>query len=477
MIIKCLYCGVLLDTKSTSYYLYSTNSSISYSKTAVLDLLQTNRIMLLNRIRSSLQLTRNISSSKAALQVSSHDVLDPDREELRLAPTQMSTLLDIGSRQIFNQDQDMFRESVRKFLNDEIRPQQEEFEKNGEPSREAWKALGKQGLLGVNIPAEVGGIGGTILDEMIVNEEMAYTFCSSPALGLHSTIAMPYIASYGTKEQQERYLPLMTSGDCVASLGITEPDAGSDMQGIRTSAKRDGTDWVINGSKIYITNGWLTDCCVLVAKTKPDAKKAAYGISLFLVDADSPGFHKGRKLNKLGLKGADTAELFFEDVRVPASALLGEENRGFQQLMQQLPQERLVTGVEGLARSEAVFEITRSWVKQRKAFGRHVSDLQTVQHKLAETKTSTAVCRAFIDQCLDLHQAGKLDNEMASMAKYWATDLENKVAADCLQLHGGWGFMWETQIAKSYANARVTTIYAGTNEIMKELIARNIVRN
>eukprot|EP00091_Calanus_sinicus_P003525 TRINITY_DN13694_c0_g1_i1.p1 TRINITY_DN13694_c0_g1~~TRINITY_DN13694_c0_g1_i1.p1 ORF type:complete len:243 (+),score=54.71 TRINITY_DN13694_c0_g1_i1:374-1102(+) len=232
------------------------------------------------------------------------------------------------SRRIFDNDQDMFRESVRKFLHDEIRPQQEEFEKNGEPSREAWKALGSQGLLGVHIPAEIGGIGGTILDEMIVMEEMSYNFCSSPNVPLHSTITMPYLANYGTKEQQDRYIPLMTSGDCIASLGITEPDAGSDMQGIRTSAKRDGTDWVINGSKIYITNGWLTDCCVLVAKTKPDAKKAAHGISLFLVDADLPGFHKGKKLNKLGLKGQDTAELFFEDVRVPASALLGEENRG-----------------------------------------------------------------------------------------------------------------------------------------------------
>jgi len=177
------------------------------------------------------------------------------------------------------------------------------------------------------------------------------------------------------------------------------------------------------------------------------------------------------------LKAQDTAELFFEDVRVPAEALLGEENRGFQQLMQQLPQERLVTGVEGVSRAEAMFEITRDWVRQRKAFGRHVSDLQTVQHKLAETKTAIAVCRAFIDQCLALHQAGQLDNEMASMAKYWATDLENKVAADCLQMHGGWGFMWETQIAKCYANARVTTIYAGTNEIMKELISRSIVRD
>ena len=289
-------------------------------------------------------------------------------------------------------------------------------------------------------------------------------------------VPRPYIVHYGTAEQQERYLPAMTAGECVASVGMTEPDAGSDLQGMRTTAKRDGDDWIINGSKIYITNGWLTDCCIVCAKTKPDAKRAAHGISLFLVDADTKGFHKGRKLKKLGLKAQDTAELFFEDVRVPGSALLGKENGGFYQLMEQLPQERLVIAVHSAAHCEAMFEETRDWVRQRKAFGRTVADLQTVQHKLAELKTSIAVCRAFIDQCLELHTNHKLDGSMASMAKYWATDLENKVAADCLQLHGGWGFMWETQIAKSYADSRVQTIYGGTNEIMKELIARDIVK-
>merc|ERR1719205_370002 len=308
---------------------------------------------------------------------------------------------------------------------------------------------------------------------MILCEEMCYAFVQAPAIPLHSAIVMPYLTHYGTKEQQERYLPAMTAGECIA---MTEPDAGSDLQGIRTTAKRDGDDWIINGSKIYITNGWLTDCCILVAKTKPDAKRAAHGISLFLVDADTPGFHKGRKLKKLGLKGQDTAELFFEDVRVPSSALLGKENGGFYQLMEQLPQERLIIATHSAAHCESVFEATRDWVRQRKAFGRRVADLQTVQHKLAEVKTSIAVARAFTDQCMQLHQVGKCGNELASMAKYWTTELENKVAADCLQLHGGWGFMWETQIAKAYASARVQTIYGGTNEIMKELIARSIVK-
>lgn len=395
---------------------------------------------------------------------------------MRPSTAQMPSMLDIGARNIFNADHDMFRETVRRFMKERLEPQQVAFEEAGQPNREIWLELGAQGLLGVSIPAEVGGIGATFIEEAIVAEEMSYNHCQSPAMAVHSTICMPYLADFGTKAQQEQYIPRMTAGECIASVGMTEPDAGSDLQGIRTTAKRDGDDWIINGSKIYITNGWLTDCCIVVAKTKADAKRAAHGVSLFLVDADMPGFHKGRKLQKLGLKGQDTAELFFEDVRVPGSGLLGKENAGFYQLMGMLPQERLIIAVHSAAHCESMFEDTREWVKQRKAFGRRVADLQTVQHKLAELKTSIVVCRAFIDQCLELHAVGRLDGQMASMAKYWATDLENKVAADCLQLHGGWGFMWETNIAKSYASSRVQTIYGGTNEIMKELISRNIVK-
>jgi len=395
----------------------------------------------------------------------------------RPAPAQSGAMTDIGTRSIFTPDHDIFRTSVRKFFREECAPLQDEFEKTGQPTREIWKALGSNGLLGVSTPAEVGGIGGTFLDESVVMEEQSYAFVSSPAISLHTAIVMPYLTHYGTKEQQEKYLPAMVSGDCIGSIAMTEPDAGSDLQGIRTTAKRDGDDWIINGSKIYITNGWMTDCCIVVAKTGT-GKRAAHGISLFLVDADRKGFHKGRKLKKLGLTNQDTAELFFEDVRVPASALLGGEdyeNKGFYHLMQQLPQERLLIGIHGIANCEAVFEETRNWVMQRKAFGGRVADLQTVQHKLAEIKTSITVCRAFVDQCIQLHNEDSLGGEMASMAKYWCSELENKVAAECLQLHGGWGFMWETKIAKAYAGARVQTIYGGTNEIMKELIARCIV--
>jgi len=431
---------------------------------------------MLSRLQNRLlPLSRGFVTSSCVRQ-QPQEVIECQDGEIRPAAAQMGTMLDIGARSIFTADHDIFREQVRRWMKERLAPLQNSFEENGQPSKEIWKEMGDQGMLGVSIPAEVGGIGASFLEEAIVAEEMSYANCASPAMAVHSTICMPYLVHYGTKEQQDRYIPAMTAGDCVASVGMTEPDAGSDLQGIRTNAKRDGDDWIINGSKIYITNGWLTDCCILVAKTKPDAKRAAHGISLFLVDADSKGFHKGRKLKKLGLKGQDTAELFLEDVRVPGNALLGKENGGFYQLMEQLPQERLIIAVHSAAHCEAMFEETRTWVTQRKAFGRTVADLQTVQHKLAELKTSIAVCRAFIDQCLDLHNAGKLDGSMASMAKYWATDLENKVAADCLQLHGGWGFMWETSIAKSYADARVQTIYGGTNEIMKELIARDIVK-
>merc|ERR1711970_811384 len=430
--------------------------------------------MLASRLRSTFPLIRGISSTTGMRQKAME--VEDVGEGVRPATAQMGTMLDIGSRNIFNNDQDMFREQVRRWMRERLAPQQVPFEEAGQPSKDIWLEMGAQGLLGVSTPAEVGGIGASFLEEAIVAEEMSYANCASPAMAVHSTICMPYLTHYGTVEQQEHYIPAMTAGECVASVGMTEPDAGSDLQGIRTNAKRDGDDWIINGSKIYITNGWLTDCCILVVKTKPDAKRAAHGVSLFLVDADTKGFHKGRKLKKLGLKGQDTAELFFEDVRVPGSALLGKEDAGFYQLMEQLPQERLIIATHSAAHCESMFEDTREWVKQRKAFGRRVADLQTVQHKLAELKTSIAVCRAFIDQCLQLHTDGKLCGEMASMAKYWATDLENKVAADCLQMHGGWGFMWETNIAKAYAGARVQTIYGGTNEIMKELIARNIVK-
>ncbi|XP_023484451.1 long-chain specific acyl-CoA dehydrogenase, mitochondrial isoform X3 [Equus caballus] len=358
--------------------------------------------------------------------------------EERLETPSAKKLTDIGIRRIFSSEHDIFRESVRKFFQEEVIPHHAEWEKAGEVSRELWEKAG-------------------------------------PGFSLHSNIVMPYIANYGSEEQIKHFIPQMTAGRCIGAIAMTEPGAGSDLQGVRTNARKDGSDWILNGSKVFITNGWLSDVVIVVAVTDREARSPAHGISLFLVENGMKGFIKGRKLHKMGLKAQDTAELFFEDVRLPASALLGEENKGFYYLMRELPQERLLIADLGISASEFMFEETRTYVKQRKAFGKTVAHLQTVQHKLAELKTHICVTRAFVDSCLQLHEAGRLDSATASMAKYWTSELQNSVAYDCVQLHGGWGYMWEFPIAKAYVDARVQPIYGGTNEIMKELIAREIV--
>jgi len=286
---------------------------------------------------------------------------------------------------------------------------------------------------------------------------------------------MPYITNYGTPEQIEKFIPAMTEGSKIGAIAMTEPGAGSDLQGVRTNARKDGDDWILNGSKTFITNGWMGDVIIVVTVTNPTAKSAAHGISLFLVEEGMEGFRKGKKLNKMGMKAQDTAELFFDDVRLPASAMLGKENQGFYYLMNELPQERLLIGLMSVANCEGIFEETRDYLRSRKAFGKTLSNLQTIQHKMAELKTSICVAREFTDKCLDLHNQKKLDGSMASMNKYWCTDLQNKVAYECVQLHGGWGYMWEYGVSKAYVDAKVQTIYGGSNEIMKELIARQIV--
>ncbi|KER32575.1 hypothetical protein T265_01445 [Opisthorchis viverrini] len=349
------------------------------------------------------------------------------------------------------------------------------WELQGQIDRETWLQAGQDGLLGIAIPESDGGHGGDILSAAIIVEELCYANCSGPGFALHSDIVMPYISHYGTPEQKKIFIPRMTKGEVIGAIAMTEPSAGSDLQGIRTTAKRDGNDWILNGSKVFITNGYMADVVILVAVTDPDAKSRAHGISLFLVEEGMAGFSKGRKLHKMGFKAQDTAELFFEDVRVPSSHLLGKENHGFYMLMRELPQERLIIALLSQALGEFVFEETRSYVKSRKAFGQTLSGLQTVQHKLAEMKTKLCVSRAFVDQCLELLNQGRLDTEMASMAKYWASDVANQVAYDGVQLHGGWGYMWEYPVCKSFVDARLQTIYGGTNEIMKELIARSIV--
>ncbi|XP_074653072.1 long-chain specific acyl-CoA dehydrogenase, mitochondrial-like [Tubulanus polymorphus] len=387
---------------------------------------------------------------------------------------QSSALTDFGTRSLFTEDHDIFRQTCRRFFQEEVVPHHDEWEKVGRCPKELWEKAGSQGLLGVNTPAELGGLGADILYAAITWEEQGYSNCTGPGFALHSDIIMTYITNYGTKEQQDKFLPAMTAGKCIGAIAMTEPGAGSDLQGVRTNAKRDGDDWILNGSKVFITNGGNCDVVIVVAVTNPESKSPAHGISLFLVEEGMEGFKKGKILNKIGLKAQDTAELFFEDVRLPQSALLGEANKGFYYLMQELPQERLLIAGIGQANAEFMFEETRNYVKQRKAFGKTISHLQTIQHKLAEIKTEICVSRAFVDQCYDLHSKKKLDSGMASMAKYYVTDLQNKVADRCLQLHGGWGYMWEYPIAKAFVDARVQPIYGGSNEIMKELIARQI---
>ncbi|XP_062860455.1 long-chain specific acyl-CoA dehydrogenase, mitochondrial [Trichomycterus rosablanca] len=399
------------------------------------------------------------------------DSAAPFRPETSMA----KTLMDVGTRRIFSEEHDLFRQNVRRFFREEVVPHHAEWEKAGEVSREVWEKAGSHGLLGIYTPVEHGGVGGDLLSAAIVWEEQMYSNCSGPGFSLHSEIVMPYISHYGSQAQIERLLPQMVAGKCIGAIAMSEPGAGSDIQGVRTNARRDGTDWILNGNKVFITNGWMSDLVIVVAMTNREAKTAAHGLSLFLVESGTKGFNKGRKLEKIGLKAQDTAELFFEDVRLPADALLGEVNKGFYYLMNELPQERLIIATMALASCEFMFEETRSYVTQRKAFGRTIADLQTVQHKLAELKTEVCVGRAFVDNCLQLHSQGKLDSSTASMAKYWASDLQNKVATQCLQLHGGWGYMLEYPIARAFVDARVQPIYGGTNEIMKELIARTIV--
>lgn len=390
----------------------------------------------------------------------------------RPEPAQCDSLLQIGTRRIFDSDSDIFRESVRDFFQQNVVPFHDEWEKQGQISRQCWTQAGAMGLLGCTTPEKYGGAGASILEAAIVWEEQSYSGCTGPGFALHSDICMPYLYKYGTEEQKMKYLPKLVSGEWISAIAMTEPGAGSDLQGIKTSAVDKGDHYILNGSKTYITNGAMADVVIVVSKT--DASKGAHGITLVIVEEGMKGFERGKRLNKLGMKAQDTSELFFENVEIPKENVLGGEGKGFYLLMEELPQERLLIADMGIAAAEAAFEWTRDYVKERKAFGRTIADLQVTKHRMAELKTKLTVTRTFLDQCIELHKHGKLDTGMASMAKYWATDLQNKVIDDCLQLHGGAGYMWEYPVCRAYADARVQPIYGGSNEIMKELIARTI---
>jgi acyl-CoA dehydrogenase len=380
-------------------------------------------------------------------------------------------------RSLFQEEHALFRQSVREFIAREIIPFNAEWEIQKQVSRASWLKLGQNGFLGIQAPEHLGGL--NIQDfrfNAIFIEELGLSGCSGPAIGypLHNDIVMPYILHYGTEEAKKAYVPKMVSGEWIGAVAMTEPGAGSDLQGMRSTALDHGDHFVLNGSKTFITNGYLSDVVVVAAKTDPT--RGAKGISLFLVDKDMPGFTKGVPFEKVGLHAQDTCELFFEEVKIPKQNLLGKLGEGFTYLMTELAQERLVVALAAIALSEYALSSTIDYVKQRKAFGKAISEFQNTRFKLAEMAAMVEQGRIYCDYLVQLHNEGKLDSAMASAAKYNMTELQCKVADECVQLHGGYGYMWEYGVARAWADARVQRIYAGTNEIMKELIARKILK-
>ena len=379
-------------------------------------------------------------------------------------------------RNIYTEEHDIFRQSLRDFVAKEITPFNEQWEKNKMVSRESWQKLGEAGFLCMQAPEEYGGLGITDFKyNTIFAEELGLTGCAGPAVGypLHNDIVFPYIHHYGQEALLKKVVPGCVSGEIILAIAMTEPGAGSDLQGMRSTAEDKGDHYLLNGSKTFITNGYLSDGVVVAAKTDPS--KGAKGISLFYVDAHSEGFSKGKPFEKVGLHAQDTCELFFENVKVPKENLLGEEGKGFTYLMTELAQERLIVAIGAIAQAENALQKTIVYVKERSAFGTTVDKFQNTRFKIAEMATEVQVGRVFLDRCVELHCAGNLDQETASMAKYWLTDLQYKIAEEGLQLHGGYGYIWEYDIARAWADSRVQRIYAGTNEIMKELIARGVL--
>ena len=370
-------------------------------------------------------------------------------------------------------DHRLLRDHARAFFAREMTPNQERWAEQKHVDRETWRRTGDAGLLCLDVPAEYGGQGGDFGMEAVVAEELMLSGDTAFGMGVGSTITPHYLARYGTDEQKAEWLPGICAGEKIAAIAMTEPGAGSDLQGVRTTARRDGDGYVIDGSKTFISNGGSADVVVVVAKTDPDAGHR--GISLFVVGADAPGFQRGRVLDKIGRPGADTAELFFDRLRVPASALIGgEEGQGFYQLMNQLPRERLAIAVDAVAMAEAAITWTRDYVKERKAFGKAVFDFQNTRFELAACVTDLLAAKVFNDDCVQKEIDGTLDAATASMVKLHATEMLDRVVNRCLQLFGGYGYMNEYPIARLYSAARVMRIYGGTNEIMKEVVARTL---
>ena len=368
----------------------------------------------------------------------------------------------------------LLEEQAQRFMRAEFAPHLDRWHAQGMYEREVWTKAGAAGLLCASMPEEYGGAGGSFAHEAVIIREGSLAGFDAFGGPLHSGIVAPYILHYGTEEQKRRWLPKLATGELVGAIAMTEPGTGSDLQGVRTTAKKRGNGYVLNGAKTFITNGQHADLIIVVAKTDPTEK--AKGVSLMVVEtADAAGFRRGRKLKKLGLDAADTSELFFEDVALPAESLLGPaEGQGFAQLMSELPQERLIVAIHAMAMMERALALTIVYVKEREAFGKKIVEFQNSQFVLAECKTEATVARVFLDHCIARHLEGTLDTQTASMAKYWLTDLLGKIVDRCLQLFGGYGYMDEYPISRLYRDARVMRIYAGTNEIMKLMIARGL---
>ena len=376
------------------------------------------------------------------------------------------------ARNVYREDHEMFRSSVRRFLERECVPRQAAWDKAGQVDRETWLKAGKEGLLCLSLPAEYGGAGGDFGHCAVLIEEIAYANVSGVGFPLHSDIIAPYIYRLGSEEQKRHWLPKAAKGEVILAIAMSEPGAGSDLKAVRTTAKRDGGEYVINGSKTFISHGLTCDLVVVVAKTDPAA--GAKGVSLILVEADRAGFRRGRKLEKIGQDAADTAEMFFDDVRVPAANLLGEEGKGFAYLMQELAQERFVIALGAAAKMEAMFEATLRYVKERKVFGQTVFDFQNTKFKLADLKARTIAVRLMVDHYLAEHMRRKLTLDEAAIVKLYSTETMCAALDEMLQLYGGYGYMMEYPIARAFVDARVSRIYGGTSEVMQELIARTL---
>jgi alkylation response protein AidB-like acyl-CoA dehydrogenase len=376
-------------------------------------------------------------------------------------------------REIFEPEHESFRATVRAFLEKEVTPYHEQWERDGVVDRSVWTRAGALGLLCFDVAEEYGGAG--VADfryNLVMAEEMARAGATGPGFGVHTDIIVPYVSSLGTEEQRRRWLPGLVSGETISAIAMTEPGAGSDLQGIRTSAVDKGDHYVLNGSKTFISNGILADLVIVVAKTDPDAGHK--GVSLLVVERGMAGFERGRNLDKMGLKAQDTAELFFDDVVVPKENLLGDEGSGFVSLMVNLPQERLSIAMIAAAACEHILEMSLGYAKEREAFGRPIGKFQHNRFLIAEMATEAHIARVFVDDCVRRHNAGQLDAKLASMAKWWTTELQTKLVDRAVQLHGGYGYMMEYPVARAYVDSRIQTIYGGTTEIQKEIIGRSL---